>query len=398
MNKQKSKKNFIYIGGSEPQIDGILCAKLSGLNVIVTDRSLNAPANKIADKFENIEANDIQGLIKLALELNRDNDFVGAYGVADYAYEAIGEIYDKLKLPYGSKNIYTKMSDKSISREIWNSKNINIPKGVLVSNKSINIKNLRFPVVVKPSNSYNSQGLKTVSKHEDLSNAMNNAFEYSECVILEELIKGRHFNVDMVFVNGEAFKAGITERFFDCINHQALYGIQGIEFLGINESKLYDFVIRACKAIGVNYGPVTADIIFKDNTFYILEISPHFHAISISSILKLDNVLKGWFSYLASYNNWKKFMRYSVVNYSAYYYILSENQGVIAEVQGLNFVKSLNGFVSYNLKYSEGSKIKKLKDEKIYCGMILLKADTYKEIYENINLLEKKIRVITYEK
>ena len=35
---------------------------------------------------------DIQGLIRLALRLNEEMNFVGAYGVADYAYEGIGAI------------------------------------------------------------------------------------------------------------------------------------------------------------------------------------------------------------------------------------------------------------------------------------------------------------------
>ena len=393
-----NKKSIIYIGGSKPQIAGILCAKSSGLNVVVTDQSLSAPANHVADQFKNIAADDIKELIKLATELNNKDGLAGAYGVADYAYSAIGQIYDKLGLPYGSKDLFDKMSNKNISRKIWQSNGINLPKGITTSNNNIDASDITFPVIVKPSNSYNSQGLKTVRKYEDLQKALNSAFEYSQNVIIEELIEGRHFNVDMVFIDGKVFPAGITERFFDNNSHQALSGIQGIEFDGVYSKSLYNIVLSACKVIGFNYGPVTADIIFKDNNLYILEISPHFHAISISSLIKADSILKGWFSYLYEDKNWRSYMNLTSKIYGAYFYILSENEGTIIDIQGINLLKSISGFSKIELKYNVGSFIKKKKNEKIYCGMVLLKSTSYKELYNSLNYLQNNIRVITNEK
>ena len=398
MAQKKHPKNFLYIGGSKPQIPGIYCVKEAGLDVVVTDRSFNAPARTKANKFVNIAADDTKKLLELALKLDKENGLAAAYGVADYAYSAIGEIYDKLKLPYGSKFLYEKMANKNLSREIWKSNSLRIPKGILVSNENSKIPNINYPIVVKPANSFNSQGLKTVYKPEELKTSIKYAFEFSENIVLEEFIDGRHFNIDMVFIDGEAFRAGITERFFlDAIDHQALSGIQGLEFKNLDASILYNLVIKACKAIGFNYGPVTADIIIKNNKPYILEISPHFHAISISSLINLENILKGWFKYISRDKEWRACMQINSKEYAGYFYILSNKGGDIVEIEGLDYIKSMPSFVGLDMKYEIGSTIKKNNQKQIYCGMATFKSNTYSELYDNFNSLSHSVSVVTNE-
>jgi hypothetical protein len=394
---KKSKKSILYIGGSKPQISGISCAKLLNLEVVVTDRSIDAPAKKIADRFESIDADDVAALCKLAINLNKNNGFAGAYGVADYAYRAIGYIYDELKLPYGSYALYEKMGDKSLSREIWETCGLSVPHGYTILNNASDIPGLSFPVVIKPANSYNSQAVHTVSQKRELTSALENAFEYSDTVIIEELIEGRHFNVDMVLINGEAFPGGVTERFFvDKIDHQALSGIQGSEFDEVDIIQMYNLVVRACRAIGFDYGPVTADIILNDNAIpYLLEISPHFHAISVSSVINLDKILQGWFSYLAGDYAWRGYMYTLAKGYAAYYYILSDTTGTIIDITGLNKIKTYTGLMEIDIKYGVGSKLKSSDNNKIFCGMIILKAKKYQELYDILDLLSRSVKVIT---
>jgi hypothetical protein len=341
-------------------------------------------------------SDDVIELHKLAINLNKENGFAGAYGVADYAYRAIGYIYDALKLPYGSYILYENMGDKSLSRKIWEAYGLPVARGCTVSNSMLDIPNLSFPVVIKPANSYNSQAVHTITKQEELTSALENAFVYSDKVVIEELIEGRHFNVGMVLVNGEAFPGGITERFFvDNIDHQALSGIQGSEFEGINIAQMYNLVVQACNAIGFHYGPITADIILNDNTLYLLEVSPHFHAISVSSAINLDRALQGWFAYLSKNPTWRGYMHTLTKEYAAYYYILSDTAGTIIDITGLNKLKSHARLVDIDIKYGIGSKLKNITNNKIYCGMIVLKAETYQELYDILDSLNRSVKVIT---
>ena len=201
----------------------------------------------------------------------------------------------------------------------------------------------------------------------------------------------------MVIVDGEAFPAGITERFFvDNINHQPLSGIHGYEFEKINSVQLYNLVKQACDSIGFNNGPVTADIILSEGIPYLLEVSPHFHAIEVSSIINLDQILTGWFAYLAGDSDWRNYMHPVAKGFSAYYHIFSDNTGILDEIIGLDKLRQYKGLVDIDVRCSIGSKLNNIFDKKPFCGIVTLKANTYCELHNILFSLDRDIKVVSH--
>ena len=57
---------------------------------------------------------------------------------------------------------------------------------------------LEFPVIVKPSTQGSTVGITKVLKSEDLSDALNTAFQYSSEVIIEKYIQGKEITVGIL--------------------------------------------------------------------------------------------------------------------------------------------------------------------------------------------------------
>jgi D-alanine-D-alanine ligase len=83
------------------------------------------------------------------------------------------------------------------------------------------VKNLKFPVFVKPNNGGSSIGMSKVnSPSEELGAAIEKAFKEDEQVLVEEFIKGREFTIGVFKAKNKTIALPITEviskkEFFD---------------------------------------------------------------------------------------------------------------------------------------------------------------------------------------
>jgi len=117
-------------------------------------------------------------------------------------------ILEEMNIPYtGSKVKASSLGmDKIKSKEIFGSKNIPMPRYIVVDRQGFDFssdpetyfKELGNILVVKPSDEGSSIGLSIVDSKKDFYEALNNAFRYSDRVIVEEYIKGREITVGIL--------------------------------------------------------------------------------------------------------------------------------------------------------------------------------------------------------
>ena len=379
------KKSILYIGGSFAQIAGIECAKQAGLYVAVADRSAAAPAGMISDRFEVIAGDDHSSLLQYAEELDEQLGLACCYGVADFAYQSIGIIYEKFGIKICNKKIYRVMADKSMTRKVLSENDIPIPLGRAVDlsdNGSVDLvvrdlSDMPFPLVVKPAEIDSSQAVVTACNKSELNAAIKHAGNLCNKVVVEEYVHGKHFNVDIVIIDGEVFPMSITERgFLDHFYHQPLYGIQVSNSNTEHAELLFSVLEDACSALNFKNGPVTADVVLTVNGPKILEISPHVHSVTVSRLIGNDCVLGGWFSYTAGYENWRQCMPSSEINgCAAYYYAYSDKSGEVISITGLDDFKHNEMITDIDLRVSIGDVINVVGNYKKLCAVLTLKSD-----------------------
>lgn len=168
------------------------------------------------EKIE-IDKNDFSLLIKNE-KIVFDAVLIGIHGTPGEDGKLQG-YFDILNIPYAS-------CDCAISALTFNKRytvavaafaGINVANSVLLFKNNYHspdepLKNLQFPVFVKPNNGGSSIGMSKVnSPSEELEKAIEKAFKEDDQVLVEEYIKGREFTIGVFKSKGKIIALPITE-------------------------------------------------------------------------------------------------------------------------------------------------------------------------------------------
>lgn len=136
--------------------------------------------------------------------------------------------FDLLNIPYTSCDCATSAItfNKKYTVAIAGAAGIKVSNSVVLFKKNFTspdeiVKNLKFPVFVKPNNGGSSIGMSRVNNpSEELGKAIEKAFKEDDQVLVEEFIEGRELTIGVFKSKGEVIALPITEivsknEFFD---------------------------------------------------------------------------------------------------------------------------------------------------------------------------------------
>ena len=182
-----------------------------------------------------------------------------------------------------------------------------IPEGELITGFG-ELENLArsmgMPLIIKPPDSSGSRGVSSARKESDLRASFENARAFSETVIIEELIRGVHIDVNGLFLENVFHPCGTLDRFFsDPPLHYPVWGCQPSSLPEEKEKQAYQLVERGARSVGINAGPVKGDVIFTESGPVLLEIAPRFHGDVSTSFVSPSAIgfspIRSWFDFLA---------------------------------------------------------------------------------------------------
>lgn len=237
-----------------------------------------------------------------------DAVFIGMHGTPGEDGKLQG-YFDMMGLPYTSCNSATSALtfNKRYTTAVAAVSGINVARSVLFmkgqfENADDAVKDLKFPVFVKPNNGGSSIGMSKVNNaSEELGAAIEKAFKEDEQVLVEEMIQGREFTVGVFRTKREIIVLPMTEvmahkEFFD---FEAKYGGKSTEVtpaqmpeewrlkLEATAKKIYE--VFNCR------GVVRIDFIYNEeqNKPFMLEINT-VPGQSDASIIPQQVRTKGW--------------------------------------------------------------------------------------------------------
>lgn len=164
-----------------------------------------------------VDKNDFSLLINDE-KIHFDAVLIGIHGTPGEDGKLQG-YFDMLRLPYTSCNcaVSALTFNKRYTVAVASFAGINVAKSILLFKDSYQspdelIKDLCFPVFVKPNNGGSSIGMSKVnSPSEELGAAIEKAFKEDEQVLVEEFIKGREFTIGVFKSKGQIIPLPITE-------------------------------------------------------------------------------------------------------------------------------------------------------------------------------------------
>lgn len=397
-----NKKALIHIGGSVLQLPSLRLAKKTGFFTVLTDLDLECPGRELADRYERISGTDTGALLQLAEDVHREYSLVGAYCSNDFGLPAVAAISEAFSLPGPSVAAVRNALDKSRAREIWKREGLPIPEGKSIKTleELLNLaENINLPIIIKPPDSSGSRGVSSAWQSADLSKSFEEAKKYSETVLVEELVLGRHIDVNGLIDRGNYYPCGTMERFFSQPPHH--YPICGYDPSSLDpdqEKEVHTLVSEAAPLLGAASGPVKADIIWTEQGPVLLELAHRFHGdVSTAYVMNFchnNTPIETWFAYLAGENTFSRLLPGPPNCHSGYMGIFPEKEGVLRSIENLDEALAIEGIKNIFLRITPGSLIKKHKDNTSLCGFIWATGPSRETIHENMLKSLKTLNLI----
>lgn len=216
----EKQKRLLLLGGLRYLIPVIEAAHNEGYYVITCDYLPNNIAHKYSDEYHNVSIIDKEAVLKLAQELQIDGimSFAVDPGVITAAY-----VQEKMGLPQaGPYESVCILQNKDRFRAFLTKYGFNVPKakGFSSIEEALNgIESFEWPLIVKPTDSAGSKGVKKVDNPEELEEAINYALNhsFSKRVIIEEFIEqeGCSSDSDCFSVDGVLKFVSFSAQRFD---------------------------------------------------------------------------------------------------------------------------------------------------------------------------------------
>ena len=248
----------------------------SGKNVFEALKRLGYTNVELIDIDKNIAKTLIEKEIKVAY-----NALHGKYG-EDGCIQGVLEI---LKIPYTGCGVMASAicMNKEYTKRVMESAGLPLIKSVYLlpdENPVEKVKNLKYPLMIKPVSEGSSFGMSKVNNESELVDAVEEARKYNAQILIEEYLVGISATVGVLEKNGKAFATEILElrpknEWYD---FEAKYTKGMTEFILPAEispemtNLVKKYAVRAFESCGCS-GVSRIDFLIVGNIPYILEIN-----------------------------------------------------------------------------------------------------------------------------
>jgi len=209
------KETIIILGAGVMQGPAIRIAKELGFYTVALDGSVSAPCISMADKFEQIDLKDKEGIETFARCLQGKTSRLGIMTAGTDFSANVAWTAEKLGLPGIPYEAALDASDKARMRACFKKASLPSPDYITIkSGDTLDNIPLQFPLVIKPVDNMGSRGCRRADSIEELREAAKVAIGFSRCgnAIVEAFMEGPEFSVDAIVYHGEITICGLADR------------------------------------------------------------------------------------------------------------------------------------------------------------------------------------------
>lgn len=254
-----SGKRLLILGGQEVHCKVVEAAKALGIYTIVTDYLVGSPAKLIADESLMLSILDAEAIIDWC----KRNPVDGVINYCnDPAQKPYQRICEALGLPcYGTKEQFEILTDKTRFKQACTRYGVDVIEEY--HENDIGQGRVKYPVLVKPSDSRGSRGQTICRCREEVGKALEIARNESNTgtAIIERFMGGHQDFVAAYFVvDGTPFLIRVDDRYTGSIdenlNRQCIASIAPSRYTSLYVANVNDRVVNMIKALEIQNGPV----------------------------------------------------------------------------------------------------------------------------------------------
>lgn len=210
-------KRVLICGGGVMQLPAIRIAHDLGYYVIVADGNAECAGHASADRFEQVDLNDLSGMVRVAKRYSVDGVFTAG---TDFS-TTVAWVADTCGLPGIPYATALRAKDKILMRQRLSAGGVQVPPFAEVSaahmrggNLPQSVAQVPLPAVAKPVDNMGARGVSTVTSSKQIFPALSKAIGASRTgrAIFESFIPGPEFSVDAISYRGSVTICGIADR------------------------------------------------------------------------------------------------------------------------------------------------------------------------------------------
>lgn len=398
------KKKIMILGGSRYIIPVIKKAHELGMFVITCDYLPNNYAHKFSDKYLNISIIDKNAVLDAAKKEQIDGiiSFACDPGVITAAYVA-----EKMGLPnVGPYESICIMQNKYLFRSFLKKHNFNTPEFAVFSNKKdacIKLKNVKLPIIIKPTDSAGSKGVSKISDVSEIDSAVDNAFQFSHKkeIIVEEFVefKSNPSDADSFFKDGQILYFGLNSQLFDknALNPYTPAGYYWPSTISqSNQIFLKNELVRLFKLLKLNTCILNIEVREDINGRpFIMEASPRGGGNRLTEMIKIGSNI----DFIEPYLNYSVGNKVSTekikqidINGLFEYIVHSDRDGIFSKIEIDNYIKKY--VIENDLWVKKGDIVKSFSGANQTIGTIVLKFENSKQADDFFKNSNKYIKVM----
>ena len=282
------KEKLVIIGANDFQNQLILKAKSLGYETHVFAWQDGSIGEKTADYFYPISIVEKEQILEKCKEIKP----VGVCSIAsDLATITVNYVAENLGLACNPTSTTLQCTNKFEMRKKMKENGVKTPAFIKVSNDSStwNVENMKFPVIVKPTDRSGSRGITKVFNKNELEDAVKYATKdsFEKMAIVEEYIEGNEYSCECISYKGNHHFLAFTKKYttgspnFIETGHMEPSDIK-LEY----QEEIKNNIFKALTALGVQNGASHTEFKVNENgEFGIIEIGARMGGDCIGSDL-----------------------------------------------------------------------------------------------------------------
>lgn len=268
------KRNLAIIGASYLQLPLIERAKEMGYTTHVFAWAAGDVGEAAADVFYPISIVEKD----VILEKCREIGICGICSIAsDLAMLTVNYVANALGVVCNSADATMKSTNKYLMRQAFEKNGDPSPKSILVDAETdLSILDLRYPVIVKPTDRSGSRGIYKLDTPENLVQAVASAMEqgFEKKALIEEFAEGQEYSIEYISFQGQHHFLAATQKYTTGAPHFIETGHR--EPAPLSEGRLaaiQRIVPHALDSLGLRNGASHTELkIADDDTIRLIEI------------------------------------------------------------------------------------------------------------------------------
>lgn len=403
-------KTLLLMGGGAYANDIKRYKAQQGFRIVALGRDADTPISRIADAFYHIDTQDIDAVVDVVKNEKVDGIFVGSSEVNIAPATKVSEIT--------GCNFYTTweqweiLANKAQFKEYCRKYGVPVVPEYSLSKDYTreDVEKLPFPVMLKPTDSSGARGMNACYCADEFDEMYNEALRWSKKkeVIIEELIT----DADEVFFqytlqDGEvSLTSCFTKVFVNTDNKNLILPIFHMypsKYIDLYYETVHEGVKKMFRAMNINNGVMTLQSFYKNGRFYIFEAGFRMggaqnyilseYQWGVNSLNCMINfALTGSMNDtpVAEIDNAR--FRHPCCNY-----YVGLKAGVIAEMNGIDEVKSMPGVLNVTIMSREGEEVLETNALERICLRIHVVGETPEKLAKTLVEISKTLRIMSTE-